>query len=117
MATASARLRKPAAHAAPPLHPSEAAAYARLRYVSDTAPGIVRVRAGRGFRYQTADGKPSPGDPDRVSPVVPRSGLEIIVAASLAPGPIASTRRGRGAALSREGNESRGSMTSTGAGD
>lgn len=57
MATLAALPRKPPSHAAPPLDPSEAAAFARLRYVSDTAPGISRVQAGRGFCYKTADGK------------------------------------------------------------
>jgi DNA topoisomerase-1 len=35
----------------------EAAAVARLRYVSDTMPGIARARSGRGFRYLTSEGK------------------------------------------------------------
>jgi DNA topoisomerase-1 len=36
----------------------EAAQAARLRYVSDTQPGIRRQRAGRGFCYRSADGRP-----------------------------------------------------------
>jgi DNA topoisomerase I len=36
----------------------EAAAAARLRYVSDRTPGIGRVRKGRGFAYRTSDGRP-----------------------------------------------------------
>lgn len=36
----------------------EAAAVARLRYVSDSFPGIRRVRRGRGFAYRTSDGRP-----------------------------------------------------------
>ena len=36
----------------------DAAASGRLRYVSDTAPGIARIRSGRGFRYRAADGGP-----------------------------------------------------------
>jgi len=43
--------------AGPPVDPTEAAAFARLRYVSDTSPGIARIRAGTGFRYLTARGK------------------------------------------------------------
>jgi DNA topoisomerase I len=39
-----------------------AAATVRLRYVSDTGPGIRRQRAGRGFRYLDNDGRPV-GDP------------------------------------------------------
>ena len=35
----------------------EAATAGHLRYVSDTAPGITRIRSGRGFRYRGADGK------------------------------------------------------------
>ena len=31
---------------------------ARLRYVKDDKPGIKRWRAGKGFRYTDADGKP-----------------------------------------------------------
>ncbi|HEX4949979.1 MAG TPA: DNA topoisomerase IB [Blastocatellia bacterium] len=31
---------------------------ARLRYVNDNAPGIKRMRAGKGFRYVDSDGKP-----------------------------------------------------------
>src|SRR5262245_50803954 len=54
MAALAAPLRKP--YAAPPLEPSEAASFARLRYVSDAAPGIARVRSGRGFRYKAPDG-------------------------------------------------------------
>src|SRR5436189_2274340 len=34
----------------------EAAAAARLRYVSDARPGIQRIRVGRGFKYSSADG-------------------------------------------------------------
>ena len=34
------------------------AAQAGLRYVSDAAPGIVRLRSGRGFRYRDARGRP-----------------------------------------------------------
>jgi len=56
MAAPAAPLRKP--YAAPPLEPSEAASFARLRYVSDAAPGIARVRSGRGFRYKAPDGTP-----------------------------------------------------------
>lgn len=39
------------------LDPVESAEDAGLRYVSDTAPGISRRRAGRGFRYVGPDGK------------------------------------------------------------
>src|SRR5439155_6825725 len=34
----------------------EAAAAARLLYVSDARPGIQRIRVGRGFKYSSADG-------------------------------------------------------------
>ena len=34
----------------------EAAVAARLSYVSDARPGIQRIRVGRGFKYQSADG-------------------------------------------------------------
>jgi DNA topoisomerase-1 len=36
--------------------PKEAAEYAGLAYVSDERPGIRRQRAGKGFRYVSADG-------------------------------------------------------------
>ena len=45
------------------LDPADAAEDAGLRYVSDTAPGIRRRRAGRGFTYIGPDGK---GVKDRV---------------------------------------------------
>ena len=38
--------------------PLEAAAAASLRYVNDSAPGLRRYRAGRGFRYAAPDGSP-----------------------------------------------------------
>jgi DNA topoisomerase I len=38
--------------------PLQSAKDAGLRYVSDTKPGIVRKRSGKGFRYVDADGKP-----------------------------------------------------------
>jgi DNA topoisomerase I len=38
--------------------PLEAAEAASLRYVSDSAPGLRRYRAGRGFRYVGPDGAP-----------------------------------------------------------
>ena len=38
--------------------PVQSAKDAGLRYVSDTTPGIVRKRSGKGFRYVDADGKP-----------------------------------------------------------
>src|SRR5829696_6743048 len=40
----------------PALDPIEAARTARLRYVSDQAPGIRRRRAGKGFVYVSPDG-------------------------------------------------------------
>lgn len=40
------------------LEPLEAAAAARLRYVSDSEPGIRRIRAGRTFRYRDTKGAP-----------------------------------------------------------
>jgi DNA topoisomerase-1 len=42
---------------APPADPVAAAKAAGLRYVTDDAPGIRRVRAGKGFRYVGPDGK------------------------------------------------------------
>jgi DNA topoisomerase I len=39
-----------------PADPKEAAAVARLRYVSDTSPGIRRLRNGSGFRYVAPGG-------------------------------------------------------------
>lgn len=54
-----------AAEGSEPLRPSEemsdpraSAEAAGLRYVSDSAPGIMRVRSGRGFRYNRPDGTP-----------------------------------------------------------
>jgi DNA topoisomerase-1 len=41
-----------------PVAPEESAQAARLRYVSDTQPGIQRQRAGRGFCYRGLDGRP-----------------------------------------------------------
>jgi DNA topoisomerase-1 len=38
--------------------PAESAAAAGLRYVTDAAPGIRRMRSGRGFRYVGPDGAP-----------------------------------------------------------
>jgi DNA topoisomerase-1 len=38
--------------------PAQSAKEAGLRYVTDTLPGIRRIRAGKGFRYQNADGSP-----------------------------------------------------------
>jgi DNA topoisomerase-1 len=49
----SPRRRKP--QPAPAL--SESAQAAGLRYVSDTTPGIRRLRSGRGFRYVGPDGR------------------------------------------------------------
>ena len=40
-----------------PTDPEEAAAAAGLRYVSDTGPGITRVRQGTGFRYVDPKGE------------------------------------------------------------
>lgn len=38
--------------------PVQSAKEAGLRYVTDTRPGIRRIRAGKGFRYRNADGSP-----------------------------------------------------------
>src|SRR5690242_6688974 len=38
--------------------PIQSAREAGLRYVSDTQPGIQRIRCGKGFRYRNPDGKP-----------------------------------------------------------
>jgi len=58
MAIETTRLQKQMPVTGPPVDATEAAAFARLRYVSDTAPGFVRVHAGKGFRYLTAARKP-----------------------------------------------------------
>ncbi len=50
------RQQRPAALTTDPL---ESAKVAGLRYVTDTAPGIRRQRAGRGFSYIGADGRPT----------------------------------------------------------
>lgn len=47
-----------AAKARPMTEPEEAAEAAGLRYVSDTQPGIARVRHGTGFRYLDRNGQP-----------------------------------------------------------
>src|SRR5687767_4190021 len=44
-------------HDAPPADPIEAAKAAGLRYVSDTAPGIRRKRAGKNFSFVGVDGQ------------------------------------------------------------
>ena len=48
--------------------PVEAAQVARLRYVSDSMPGIRRRKAGKGFAYIAPAGKPvrNPGDLNRI---------------------------------------------------
>src|ERR1700736_6230032 len=38
--------------------PVDSAALAGLRFISETGPGITRVRSGAGFRYIGPDGKP-----------------------------------------------------------
>lgn len=38
--------------------PVQSAKEAGLRYVTDTQPGIRRIRCGKGFRYENADGTP-----------------------------------------------------------
>ena len=38
-------------------NPEGAAKVAGLRYVTDTVPGVARLRAGTGFRYRAADGR------------------------------------------------------------
>ena len=49
--------------------PIESAQSAGLRYVSDTAPGIARKRAGKGFAYVGPDGKRiSDEEGDRADP-------------------------------------------------
>ena len=55
----SASLARTLAEKAPPsdLPPEDAARAARLRYVSDNAPGIARRRAGTGFAYRDAAGR------------------------------------------------------------
>jgi DNA topoisomerase-1 len=51
------RRLRPRKRAAPP-PPAEFAAGARLNYVSDTDPGLRRVRRGNGFSCVDTDGKP-----------------------------------------------------------
>jgi len=48
--------------------PRRAARVAELAYVTDAAPGIRRVRSGRGFRYLWPDGRPlgEPGERERI---------------------------------------------------
>ncbi|HET7677058.1 MAG TPA: hypothetical protein VFK38_04330 [Candidatus Limnocylindrales bacterium] len=53
----AARPSDPVEAAGPP-DPVEAARSARLRHVDDSMPGIRRIRAGRGFSYRDADGRP-----------------------------------------------------------
>jgi DNA topoisomerase-1 len=51
--------------------PLRSARAAGLKYTSDERPGIRRVKAGRGFRYLTARGKPaSPRDVKRIHALV-----------------------------------------------
>jgi DNA topoisomerase-1 len=56
--TTGQRKRRPRSAANHSIDPADSAEAAGLRYVSDTAPGITRRRAGDGFRYLGADGKP-----------------------------------------------------------
>jgi DNA topoisomerase I len=51
------RSKPVAASSPPPSDPLLAARSARLRYVSDAAPGLRRRRAGNGFTYITPDGE------------------------------------------------------------
>src|ERR1700712_5045456 len=45
---------------AAPLDGHAVAQEAGLRYVTDTTPGIRRLRSGKGFRYRDVDGKAVP---------------------------------------------------------
>jgi DNA topoisomerase-1 len=56
--TSTRRKRRPAVGANLSIDPADSAEAAGLRYVTDTAPGITRRKAGRGFRYLDAGGKP-----------------------------------------------------------
>jgi DNA topoisomerase-1 len=47
-----------AANQAPDTDPEASATEAGLRHVTDAAPGIRRIRAGKGFRYVGDDGRP-----------------------------------------------------------
>jgi DNA topoisomerase-1 len=51
-------MRTIAARRIAPLTPEDIARQARLRYVSDSEPGIVRKRRGKGFCFLTPSGKP-----------------------------------------------------------
>ena len=52
--------------------PAQSAKAAGLRYVTDTMPGIRRVRRGQGFSYLTSEGKPlrDPDDLQRIKALV-----------------------------------------------
>ena len=56
--TTRQRKRRPPAAANLSIDPADSAEAAGLIYVSDAAPGITRRKAGQGFRYLGADGKP-----------------------------------------------------------
>ncbi|GAB4461103.1 MAG: DNA topoisomerase IB [Armatimonadaceae bacterium] len=51
--------------APPPTDPKASARAARLRYMTDSKPGIVRKKWGRGFRYLNPDGSPVEDDATR----------------------------------------------------
>jgi DNA topoisomerase-1 len=57
MTKAARDTRRRSGRRARPTDPVAAAKAAGLRYVTDTSPGIRRVRAGKGFRYVGPDGK------------------------------------------------------------
>ena len=62
---ASATVAQPELPGAQPLDPHQSAKIAGLTYVSDESPGITRRRAGSGFAYFDARGKPI-HDPDTI---------------------------------------------------
>jgi DNA topoisomerase-1 len=64
---------------------AEAARSAGLRYVSDTAPGIRRIRAGQGFRYLASDGSAidDPAQLERIRALaIPPAWTEVWIAPS-----------------------------------
>jgi DNA topoisomerase-1 len=78
-----------------PISSIQTAKSAGIQYVSDAAPGIRRVRAGRGFRYLYSDGRPvrDPGVLRRIiSIVVPPAWTDVWIC-PLANGHIQATGR------------------------
>jgi DNA topoisomerase-1 len=65
--------------------PTEDLQAARLTYVSDLDPGIRRTKAGHGFNYKDAEGKPVTGEPtlDRIRKLaIPPAWTDVWIAAT-----------------------------------